>query len=205
MAATLPTRREGEIVERFPGQPRPKKFSVLIRQAELRPAESDLATADTHNSIEKHADGLLTSWKDISAYLNRGIRTVQRWEYSLKLPVHRIGVGSRAPVFAFRCEINRWLQENDATSRIHSLRRVSRGRERLNLNPLQRQLMRLAREFRKGALELERAVVANDGLEPDVHIAHALLTAHKLLTELEESGKRYRIGFSTMPGDKVSP
>jgi hypothetical protein len=33
-----------------------------------------------------HADDLLNSWKEIAAYLNRGIRTVQRWEAELGMP-----------------------------------------------------------------------------------------------------------------------
>lgn len=54
----------------------------------------------------------LNSWKEIAAFLNRGVRTVQRWERDLKLPVHRIGQGNRSPVFAFTAEINLWLYTN---------------------------------------------------------------------------------------------
>ena len=51
----------------------------------------------------------LNSWKEISAYLGRGIRTVQRWERDLGLPVHRVGKGPRSPVHAFPSELTAWL------------------------------------------------------------------------------------------------
>jgi hypothetical protein len=52
----------------------------------------------------------LQSWKEIASELNRGVRTVQRWERDLGLPVRRIGRGRRAPVFAFKNELHSWLR-----------------------------------------------------------------------------------------------
>jgi hypothetical protein len=49
--------------------------------------------------------GLLSSWKEIAKYLGCGVRTVQRWEQQRKLPIHRIGAGPKAPVFAFEGEL----------------------------------------------------------------------------------------------------
>src|SRR5262249_16816062 len=52
---------------------------------------------------------LLNSWKEIALYLNRGIRTVQRWEAELALAVRRpVGKG-RTAVVARRSEIDEWL------------------------------------------------------------------------------------------------
>ena len=51
----------------------------------------------------------LTGWKEISTYLRRGVRTVQRWE-SLGLPVHRIKGGRTSPVFAFAEELDAWAK-----------------------------------------------------------------------------------------------
>ena len=50
----------------------------------------------------------LNSWKDISAYLQRDVRTVARWEKERGLPVHRVP-GTRGSVFAFGDEIDAWL------------------------------------------------------------------------------------------------
>lgn len=61
------------------------------------------------NPRDKGNLGSLTSWKEISAYLDRGIRTVQRWERELALPVHRVGRGPKSPVHAFPSELQAWM------------------------------------------------------------------------------------------------
>jgi hypothetical protein len=35
------------------------------------------------------SSGPLTTWKEVAAYLGKGVRTVQRWEAELGLPVRR--------------------------------------------------------------------------------------------------------------------
>jgi len=52
---------------------------------------------------------VLTSWQEIAAYLHRGIRTVQRWEVTLRMPVHRDGSNPRGPVKAFKHELDAWM------------------------------------------------------------------------------------------------
>lgn len=51
------------------------------------------------------------SWKSIAAYLNRGVRTVQRWHSDLQLPVHQVKAQSRSQVFAYKAELDQWLQK----------------------------------------------------------------------------------------------
>ena len=53
---------------------------------------------------------ILNSWKEIAAYLQRGVRTVQRWHLGLGLPVHKLGKSLRSPVFAYRAEVEDWMQ-----------------------------------------------------------------------------------------------
>jgi hypothetical protein len=50
----------------------------------------------------------LNGWKDIAGYLNRGVRTVQRWEKEFGLPIRRLGTGRGEGVFAFANEIDAW-------------------------------------------------------------------------------------------------
>lgn len=57
---------------------------------------------------------MLNSWKEIAAYLGRGVRTVQRWERDLGLPVHRIGKGRRSPVYATVTDLNFWISTTEA-------------------------------------------------------------------------------------------
>jgi phage terminase Nu1 subunit (DNA packaging protein) len=52
---------------------------------------------------------VLNSWKEIAAYMGRGVRTVQRWEQHLGLPVHRPQGKDRSAVVAMREELDHWL------------------------------------------------------------------------------------------------
>lgn len=52
---------------------------------------------------------VLSSWKEIAAYLGRGRRTVQRWEKELGLPVRRLGDRDRGTVLAMTSDIDTWL------------------------------------------------------------------------------------------------
>jgi len=55
---------------------------------------------------------ILDSWKDISDYLDRDIRTCARWEKELGLPIYRFDKDSpRSKVFAYKSEIDEWLKE----------------------------------------------------------------------------------------------
>ena|SRR5947209_15443463 len=60
---------------------------------------------------------LLNSWKEIATYLNRGVRTVQRWEVELGLPVRRPRAKNRSAVIAMRSEIDEWLKACPVTER----------------------------------------------------------------------------------------
>ena len=53
---------------------------------------------------------VLNSWKEVATYLGRGIRTVQRWERELGLPIRRPRGKLRSPIIAFRPELDHWLQ-----------------------------------------------------------------------------------------------
>ena len=59
----------------------------------------------------------LESWGEIASHLRREIRTVQRWERNLGLPVHRLRVGKQASVFAYASELDRWFKEREETIR----------------------------------------------------------------------------------------
>jgi tetratricopeptide (TPR) repeat protein len=56
----------------------------------------------------------LDSWKEIAAFFDRDERTVKRWEKERLLPVHRLPGGSRARVYAFTEELERWMRSPEA-------------------------------------------------------------------------------------------
>lgn len=58
---------------------------------------------------------VLNSWKEIAGYVGRGVRTVQRWEADLGMPVRRPRAKSRSAVIAMSDEIDRWLRSAPTT------------------------------------------------------------------------------------------
>jgi TolB-like protein len=64
---------------------------------EPRPMLHDLPASDR-----------LDSWKEIAAYLKKDVRTVQRWEKNMGLPVRRLTQGKQGTVFAYRSSLDSW-------------------------------------------------------------------------------------------------
>ena len=52
----------------------------------------------------------LDSWKEIAAYLNRDVTTVQRWEKREGMPVHRHLHDRAGSIYASRTELDTWVQ-----------------------------------------------------------------------------------------------
>jgi Tol biopolymer transport system component len=55
----------------------------------------------------------LDSWKEIAAYLNRDVTTVQRWEKREGMPVHRHLHGRLGTVYASRAELDAWARSRN--------------------------------------------------------------------------------------------
>ena len=54
---------------------------------------------------------VLDSWKEIAAYVGRSEKTCRRFEQDLRLPIHRLEESPKARVFAYKDEIDRWIDE----------------------------------------------------------------------------------------------
>jgi len=54
---------------------------------------------------------VLDSWKEIADYLKRSVKTCQRIEHELGLPIHRLADTPKARVFAYKEEIDRWIEK----------------------------------------------------------------------------------------------
>lgn len=67
-------------------------------------------TSQVTQQITRQQVEVLNSWKEIAQYLGRGVRTVQRWESTLGLPVRRPHGRGRSAVIAMRSELDRWLK-----------------------------------------------------------------------------------------------
>jgi len=56
-------------------------------------------------------DRKLDSWGEIASYLGREVRTVQRWERTEGLPVHRHEHKKKSTVYAFAGELDEWIRK----------------------------------------------------------------------------------------------
>jgi hypothetical protein len=52
---------------------------------------------------------VLTSWKEIAAYLGKGVRTVQRWEEDFGLPVRRPTHSDKSAIIARTRDLDAWI------------------------------------------------------------------------------------------------
>jgi hypothetical protein len=61
----------------------------------------------------KPPEDRLDSWKEIAAYLNRDVTTVQRWEKREGMPVHRHLHDRMGSVYASRAELGAWARSRN--------------------------------------------------------------------------------------------
>ena len=89
-----------------------------VRAIANHPNDDHALPVDTRVSDERARESRSTvqSWKEIACELDRAVRTVQRWERTLGLPVRRVGKGRRSPVFAFKDELQDWMRNQGDAS-----------------------------------------------------------------------------------------
>jgi predicted DNA-binding transcriptional regulator AlpA len=61
---------------------------------------------------------VLTSWKEIAAYLGKGVRTVQRWEKDFGLPVRRPVGSDKSAIIARTRDLDTWIAMRCSTRRL---------------------------------------------------------------------------------------
>jgi tetratricopeptide (TPR) repeat protein len=66
-----------------------------------------------NGQLEGHLGDRLDGWKAIAGHLRRDIRTVQRWEMSEGLPIHRLEHRQRATAYAFTGELDEWMAKRE--------------------------------------------------------------------------------------------
>lgn len=69
----------------------------------------------------RQSNGRLDSWKAIAQYLDRDVRSVQRWERERGLPVHRVPGQKGGAVFAYEHELEEWLHSRQQPLEIKGL------------------------------------------------------------------------------------
>jgi hypothetical protein len=113
---------------------------------------------------------IFSSWKEIAAFLGKGVRTVQRWEKTLGLPVRRPNGTASNVVVATENDLRRWMNEggdqairNQAESDARDIRILEDQLARLEQahKRLEQALERIESRF---AL-IENSLVARETLE----------------------------------------
>jgi hypothetical protein len=87
---------------------------ILIGMADQVPGGGGPLAVPRPQSPEDRLD----SWKQIATYLDRSIRTVQQWERTEKLPVHRLRHSKYGSVYAFRSELDNWRVQRTAVAEV---------------------------------------------------------------------------------------
>ena len=88
----------------------------------------------------------LCGWKEIANYLGKGVRTVQRYECHLGLPVRRPAGRSRGSVVATKAELDAWVSASPIRETF-SLTKLQRGDTQVNAT---------ATEIKHGLEEMKR-------------------------------------------------
>ena len=85
------------------------------------------ATGSSPNPLKSSSEDRLDSWKEIAGYFRREVRTVQRWEKTAKLPVHRLQIEKQGSVYAYKSELDAWYKDRQPTLEPDS--QVSAGKQ----------------------------------------------------------------------------
>ena len=135
----------------------------------------------------------LDSWKQIAVYLNREVRTAQRWEKYEGMPIHRHIHTRAGTVYASKKEIDVWLAGRGQTATDTELRPMQKYSKHApnELNPppqVTRQML--------SAFGLLLAIVANESFQdspdvsdPDVRTA---LGEPEVLPQKKQSDRKVR-------------
>jgi Tol biopolymer transport system component len=87
----------------------PRDFALTARQFRRAMGEPIPDVPPTARPPEDRLD----SWKEIAAYLNRDVTTVQRWEKREGMPVHRHVHDKMGSVYASRAELDAWARSRN--------------------------------------------------------------------------------------------
>jgi len=68
---------------------------------------------------------VFSGWKDIASYLGKGIRTIQRYEQTLGLPIRRPAGKMSGAVLATKAELDAWLAASPLRGTFQTQQRIA--------------------------------------------------------------------------------
>lgn len=137
----------------------------------------------------------LDSWKAIAVFLDRSLRTVQRWHTCNGLPVHHFG-GQKGSVFAYEEEIEHWLanlaEESGATQQRDDAMFEAGKRRAQELTQTANSMWDTRSERNIQAVaELYRRAIAEDSSNSDAYAGLANAMVFCALTDIIDVGMAY--------------
>jgi predicted DNA-binding transcriptional regulator AlpA len=138
---------------------------------------------------------VLSSWKDIARYLGKGVRTVQRWERHLGLPVRRpIGASQKSAVVLYRGDVDAWLATRFSARALQKSGEEGNQSSRSARSTLQEGI-RKAQELRTANQKLTEQIIASIRLLNE----RCDLLSTQGLQEPWRAGERVGWGRTTIP------
>jgi len=121
-----------------------------------------------------------SGWKEIANYLGKGVRTVQRYEGEMGLPIHRPARKSSAAVVAIQSELDNWV--TTGSSRVDSIprRRVLNAQT----NRLRANFLQIDSEI---ALTFSSMALGTSDQEKKRRTTRTALKAYRTIVRLKES------------------
>jgi CheY-like chemotaxis protein len=138
--------------------------------------------ADKPDAIDLNT--ALVGWKEIARYMGKTVRTVQRWERTLGLPVRRLENSAKQVAIAYPEELERWIRtaniartttnnphkNREQLERLHSLSRLMVDRS-IELNQRLRSVLESA-SAAQNRLTAARGATECTILAVDDNVAH---------------------------------
>jgi hypothetical protein len=105
---------------------------------------------------------MLSSWKEIAHFFGKGVRTVQRWEKTLDLPIHRPPGAPSNVVLARTSDLEEWMHRGPV-SRADLDETVVTGQDSIvALSELEREVAYLAELTGISAVEADGAASSEE-------------------------------------------
>ena len=136
---------------------------------------------------------VLNSWKEIATYVGRGVRTVQRWEQELQLPVRRPRGKQRSAVIALKQDIDLWLRAPHGEERVCKPHVTAEAHARLrkNTEALRARTIALLESSDRVRRQVDRALEIAK-LKNGIHAIKAgVEKAKAAVAALQEGGGRF--------------
>jgi hypothetical protein len=150
---------------------------------------------------------ILSGWKDIANYMQKGVRTVQRYELEFGLPIRRPAGTKAGSVIATKPEIDAWISARPIREAFRLPPHLSADSSEIR-KELRQQVTELHRLQEQAAQLRQEMSTAPEAVEASIHLLHERLglsagesqPPSRRPTALSGSGHR-RIEHATIRGD----